>query len=306
MVSWLSIDLIRFRNLPVNSTPGQITVDGRERSYRVYVPTSIDSAEPVPLLFVIHGGGGDAKSAEQITHSGFHALAETHGFIVVYPEGVDKHWNDGRNLDDTATQEDIDDVGFFAALIDHMGEQYAIDRARVYATGISNGGFMSYRLACELSDQITGIAAVTANLSEPLAATCQPTQPVSVLIINGTDDPLVPFEGGPVQVFRQTRGQILSTEESVAFWREQNGCEGDPIVETLPDRDPDDGTRVRRETFTDCTSGRAVQLYVVEGGGHTWPGGSQYLHRWFVGRTSNDIDANAIIWAFFEDQAGGE
>lgn len=303
MMSWLSIDLIRFRNLPVRSEPGQITVDGRERNYRVYVPTNLDPTAPVPLLFVIHGGGGNAESAEQITRSGFHALAETHGFIVVYPEGVNKHWNDGRNLDDTATQENIDDVGYFVALIDHIAGQYTIDRARVYATGISNGGFMSFRLACDLSEQIAGIAPVTANLSEPLAATCQPTQPVSVLIINGTDDPLVPFDGGPVKVLRQTRGEILSTAETVAFWREQNDCEADPVVEFLPDRDPDDQTRVRRETSSGCTGGHAVELYVVKGGGHTWPGGEQYMHQWFIGRTSNDIDANTVIWAFFEDQA---
>jgi len=304
LILWLSIDLIRFRRLPVHSTPDQLMVDGRVRTYRLYVvPSNVTGAEPVPVLFVLHGGGGDAESAERLTRSGFHDLADEHGFLVVYPEGVDNHWNDGRSLDDTASQENIDDIGFFAALINHLDEKYTIDRARVYATGISNGGFMSYRLACDLSDQIAGIAAVTANLSDELAANCHPTRPVSILIINGTDDPLVLFGGGDVKILRQVRGTVLSTTDTVAFWREQNGCTQSPVIERLPDRDPDDHTRVRYEASSGCASGHAVDVYVVEGGGHTWPGGAQYLHRWFIGRTSRDIDANTIIWSFFEAQA---
>lgn len=300
LIVWLSIDVIRFRRLPVYSTPGQITVDGRLRQYRLYVPPSLTRAEPVPLLFVLHGGGGDAPGMERLTRSGFHVLADEAGFVVVYPEGVDKHWNDGRDLDDTASQANIDDIAFIVALIDHLDQAYPIDRTRVYATGISNGGFMSYRLACELSDQIAGIAAVAANMSDALASTCQPARPVAVMIITGTDDPLVPFEGGDVRVLRQTRGHVLSTADTAAFWRQQNGCDGPLEVEQLPDRDPDDHTRVSRETSAGCAGGRRVEVVVVDGGGHTWPGGAPYLHRWLIGRTSRDIDANGLIWSFFE------
>ena len=303
LIGWLSIDLIRLRRIPVYSTPDQITVDGRLRTFRLYVPANLAETEPVPLLFVLHGGGGDGASIERLTRSGFHTLADEHGFIVVYPEGVDHHWNDGRGLDDTASREHVDDVGYIAALIDHLDQTYGIDRTRVYATGISNGGFMSYRLACDLSEQITAIAAVAANMSDELAANCHPTRPVAILIITGTDDPLVPFEGGDVRVLRQTRGRVLSTADTADFWRQRNDCTEPPVIEQLPDRDPDDHTHVRFEASSACGTGRAVEVYVVAGGGHTWPGGVQYLHRWLIGRTSRDMDANQVIWAFFEAQS---
>ncbi|MCD4686001.1 MAG: dienelactone hydrolase family protein [Anaerolineae bacterium] len=296
VVMWVA----EYRNLPVESTRYTLEHDGLTREYRLYVSPDLDPAQPVPLVLVLHGGGGTADDMEKLTRSGFHALADRDGFIVAYPQGIDEHWNDGRPLEDRATQDDIDDVGFIAALIEHLAAEYPLDRTRVYATGISNGGFMSFRLACDLADQIAAVAPVTANLSTDLAARCAPSRPIPVLIVNGTEDPLVRWEGGAIKVLRKTRGDVLSVDETVRAWIALNDCNYTPEITHLPDIDPDDDTRVRRERYVPCAEGTVVELIVVEGGGHTWPGGYQYFPWWLIGHTSRDIDANEVIWAFFQ------
>jgi polyhydroxybutyrate depolymerase len=228
---------------------------------------------------------------------GLNPVADREGFIVAYPDGVDKQWNDGREIFAAAN---IDDVGFLSTLIDHIARRYNIDPGRVYATGISNGGLMSFRLACDLSEKVTAVAAVTAALSDDLLRHCSPSQPVSVLLINGTQDPLVPWGGGQIKVGRQERGTVISTPDSIQFWVTQNHCWGPPNVSWEPDVNLKDGTRVRREAYEGCRDGTEVVLYAVEGGGHTWPGGQQYLPKSLIGRTSRDIDANELIWHFFE------
>lgn len=205
-----------------------------------------------------------------------------------------------------ASDGNTDDVGFLAALIDHISQDYTIDPERVYATGISNGGLMSLRLACELSEKIAAVAPVTAALSEDLYATCTPSYPISVLIINGTEDPLVPWDGGEITVGRQKRGRVLSTPDTVAFWVAQNNCEPTPAISQAPDGDPEDGTQVRTEVYRQCDNGAAVALYTIAGGGHTWPGGRQYLPESIAGKTSQEIDANEAICRFFESHAKGE
>ncbi len=158
---------------------------------------------------------------------------------------------------------------------------------------------MAYRLACDLSGEIAAIAPVAGSIPEPLLASCWPSRPVSVVAINGVDDPLVPWQGGPVHIGRWERGNVLSVAETIAFWVDHDRCSLRPVITYAPDSDPLDGTRVRREAYEDCQGGAEVVLYAVEGGGHTWPGGRQYLPEPIVGRTSRDADANQLIWAFF-------
>jgi len=267
-----------------------------ERTYYLHIPASYDGTEPTPLVMALHGGGGSAEKMNKLADR-FNDLADQQTFIVAYPQGVDKHWNDGREI---SGETDADDVGFLSALIDHLAAEYNIDTQRVYATGISNGGLMSFRLACDLSDKITAIAPVAINLSEALVAQCSPTEPISVLVINGTDDPLVPWEGGEIEVGRQKRGKVLSTANTIEFWVAQNHCTPSPVITQEPDNDPDDSTQVRREIYKRCDNGTEIVLYAIEGGGHTWPGGWQYLPEWVVGKTSRDINANQIIWCFFQ------
>ena len=276
-----------------------LTHDGIERTAYLYVPTTYDDAKATPLVLALHGGGGTAEGMIRLTQ-GLDGIAERESFIVAFPAGIDKHWNDGREVN---RKGDTDDVGFLSALIDHISEAYAIDPKRVYATGISNGGFMSLRLACQLSDKIAAAAPVTAALSEDLYVTCSPSQPVSILVINGTDDPLVPWEGGTIGFSREGpgRGQALSTPDTIAFWVEQNQCATEPDVTLAEDTDPEDGTRVRWEVHDQCDGSTEVVLCAIEGGGHTWPQGWQYLPEGVIGATSQDVEGNEIVWRFFRE-----
>jgi len=189
---------------------------GRTRDFRVFVPSAYDGQRSLPLVLVLHGGRGTAAQIEN--HTGFSLLAETEGFLAAYPQGVDKQWNDGREARTIKPQQlDIDDVGFISALIDAVSKRYAVDGDRIYAAGISNGGFMSQRLACALSGRLAAVASVAATMPAPLLGECRPASKVSVLIMNGTDDPLVPYQGGPVHIGRIARGQASSTDETIKF-----------------------------------------------------------------------------------------
>jgi polyhydroxybutyrate depolymerase len=286
------------------SEEGTLRHDGRDRRYLLYrSPSLVLTSGKVPLLLALHGRGGDAKSMEYLTAYGFNALADRDGFLVVYPEGERRRWNDGRKVKDvTGEEKGIDDVGFLVALIDRIIENLPVDPARVFITGMSNGGFMSHRLAVERPDRIAGAAAVGAAVPEILLLLSRPKVPVPVLMIGGTDDPLVPWEGGTVGRRAFRRGEILSGEESARFWAARNRCAAEPEVTLLPDPDPGDSMRVKRFLFRPGKGGADVALYAVEGGGHTWPGGWQYLNRFLIGKTCRDFDACDEIWEFFRGQ----
>jgi len=287
------------------SRPGDsIIFAGLERTYRIHMPPSYDKSKPPLLLIVLHGGGGTGEKMGKLTLGGFDKLSDKEEFLVVYPDGVEKHWNDGReNVRYRAHCEKIDDVGFFSVLIDLFTKEYNIDNKRTYVTGISNGAMMPFRLACELSEKIAAIAPVAGTMPENLPTRCSPSRPIPVLMISNTDDRLVPWEGGEIRFGRQRFGEVLSVDESVRFWVHHNQCSSSPVNTLEPDRDPKDGTRVRREEYGQGKGGTEVILYAIEGGGHTWPGGHQYLPAWIIGKTSRDVDANEVIWSFFKKHA---
>jgi polyhydroxybutyrate depolymerase len=269
-----------------------VVINGFTRHYLLHVPANLPVGRHVPLVLVFHGGGG--RAARMPGFTGFDDLADRELFIVAYLDGVGRHWNDGR---DRST---ADDIGFVSALLDEVERAYPVDKQRIYATGISNGGFFSNRLACELSDRISAIASVAATMPEPLAQTCKPARPVSVLYIQGTDDPLVPIDGGKIG-FRRGRslGRNISLAESAEFWRKVDGIRAAPEVESLPDR-VEDGTHVSREVWPGGRDDTEVVVYTIAGGGHAWPGGPQYLPKFIVGRASRNLDATRAIWDFFE------
>lgn len=276
---------------------GTILHNGLERSYITLVPASYEDDERAPLVLALHGGGGDGERMCRL-EGGVQELAEEGGFIVVCPDGVENHWNDGRALDKwRAHAEDIDDVGFLLSLIDIISEDYPIDPDRIFVTGMSNGGKMSLRLACEAADTFAAAAPVIASL--PADLDCQPSEPISILVMNGMEDPLVPWEGGQVHFYRQELGEALSTPDTVAFWVSENGCDPSPVSEWLPDIDPEDETRIKKEVYSKCDAHTSVVLFSVEGGGHTWPGGSQYVPAMLIGRVSHDLHAGEEIWSFF-------
>ena len=243
----------------------------------------------------------------RVAEGQFEELADRHGVFVVYPEGVERSWNDGRGSDRIHAQaHGIDDVGYLRALVAHLVREHPIDPERVFATGISNGGLMSLRLLCEPGSPIRAAAAVTASLGARIADRCEPTPPRSLLLVNGTEDPLVPYDGGDITLFGRSRGAVLSTDATLAHWREAMGCPAEASVdETLPDRDPDDGTRVRQVEWGPCEGGSRVGLVRIDGGGHTWPGGWQYLPELVIGRTSRDVRGADLIWEFFDSVSGG-
>lgn len=302
--------LVGINLLPQNAFAGNdlrtsFIYDSLKRTFNIHLPSYYNKSVQVPLLIALHGRGANGASMIVLTHKGFNKLADQDGFVIVYPDGIEKNWNDGRmdeEANDRAHRENIDDVGFLSALIDTMITDYNVDPKRVYVTGISNGAIMSYRLACEIAHKITAIAPVDGSIPFLLFPECSPSGPVSVLAINNVMDPLVPFEGGEIygQFHRIKLGKVLSVDESVRFWVSRNMCSAIPVVTEEPDRAPRDGTRVTRKEYLNGKDGTEVILYVIDGGGHTWPGGFQYLPAWIIGKTSRDIDANEIIWAFFK------
>ncbi len=185
-------------------------------------------------------------------------------------------------------------------MIDALAAEFNIDRARVYVTGASNGALMANRLACEIAERIAAISPVIGAMPANIVSRCKPVWPMPILMINGTEDALVPWSGGYVTFGRKTYGRILSVPESVGFWARHNGCEGRPRMLEYPDVDASDDTRVYSETYAHCRNGASVVLYRIEGGGHTWPQGQKYLPAFLIGRTSQDLDANRVIWNFFK------
>jgi polyhydroxybutyrate depolymerase len=272
--------------------------DGRERTYLLHVPDGLHENEPVPLVFAFHGGGGNGSGMNSLTK--FDKLADREEFIAVFPDGVGNSWNDGRqNLASEAYLLNVDDVGFVDAMIETISLEFPVDRKRIYATGISNGAIFSHFLAAQRASTFAAIAPVVGGLAIPFNEHFNPDDTVSVIIIQGTADPLVPYNGG--QIAGGNRGAIISTDDTVELWVQNDGCNEIPLKEELPNGDLNDGCLVTQYTWSNGNANSAVVLLKIEGGGHTWPGGAQYLPMSIIGRVCKDFDATEIIWSFFKD-----
>jgi polyhydroxybutyrate depolymerase len=282
-----------------NSNPGvqkteTITVDSRTREYIIYLPTGYNTATALPLVFCLHGGGGTGSGFQSMAN--FNTLAEKEKFIVVYPSGIEKSWNDGRPTD--ANVMGVDDVNFFRTMIQNFSTPYKIDPKRIYVTGISNGGFMSSRLGTELGDKIAAFASDAASVEKnTIYGNISATNPVSAMYIQGTADPLVPFMGGIMTA--GSGGTIASHAEAVAKWVSVNSCNTSAVVTNVPDI-ASDGTSAVRRDYNGGTKGTAVTSIVIQNGGHTWPQGLQYLSELIIGKTSQDFNAIETVWEFFK------
>jgi len=286
---------------------GSLEHDGLTRTFIYYEPNDLP-AEPVPLVFVLHGGGQNAFVTMAGTHEGkWNDLADEEKFIVIYPEGRpdpvstnEYHWNDCRaDVTDPDTLSTEDDVGFVIELINWASSNFDIDANRIYAAGTSNGGLMAYRLAMELGDQIAAVAAIIANMAaESECAT--PTVPISVLIMNGTDDSLMPDDGGCVSVCPSGKGTVESTQDSVDFWVNLNSTDTTPSVQSFPDIETNDHSTVTMHTYGSGLAGTEVVYYRVDGGGHQVPGPTQPSgDPPSLGWKNQDIFAAEEIWTFF-------
>lgn len=275
--------------------------NGMKRNYLIHVPAGLDKSKKFPLLIALHGGLGSGKRMTDLTMGGFNTLADLEHFIVVYPDGIGRNWNDGRlNMPASykAHNHNIDDVGFISALIDEIVMKHNADPGRVYLTGMSNGALMTHRLAIELSDKIAAAAPVCGNI--PVDLKSKPKDLVAMLIINGTDDPLVPYEGGEVHFRKKKLGSIISTDESVMFWVKNNKINTYPEITELSDTDIEDDCHVKKTSFGVTSDAGEVVLITIEHGGHTWPGGLQYLNEKWIGKTCRDFNACQFIWTFFK------
>ncbi len=276
--------------------------DGYERSYEFYVPANFSPAQTYPIVILLHGGGGKAKGIIRVTRARFNTLADSDDFIVIYPNGVGKSWNDGaRDTFGVARNNNINDVGFIEKVIEDMGTRVNIDYENIFVCGISNGGFMAQRLAFELSEKIKGIGVVAANLSIVQSQKDYPQHPVSVIFINGTDDPIVPYQGGPVTVLRQNRGEILSVAETIGVWKQINHCSHITEKVNLPDINKKDGCTAEKTVYENpANPNQKVVEIKIQGGGHTWPGTRQNIPKGLVGNTNRDFNACDEIWSFFK------
>ncbi len=267
----------------------------KQRTYHVHLPQAAQLGRMLPLVMVFHGGGGRGTGAARLY--GFNQLADARGFAVVYPDGLDRRWNDGRGTTGERWLNTVlvDDVSFVSAVIDRLTVTLHIDPRRVYATGISNGGIFSHRLACELPDKIAAIAPVAGTIAEPEAPRCTPRRPVSVVEFHGTEDRFVPYTGGEI-LGRPERGRVLSVGDTMALWVRIDGCPIPAERVQLPPVHPEDSTRVQRTAYGSCRRGSEAVLYTIVGGGHTWPGTA-----WIplLGPVSRQIDATEVIWEFF-------
>jgi polyhydroxybutyrate depolymerase len=277
-----------------NDLRGTIKVDGRARTYELHVPTGYNSGQPIPLVLALHGRLGNGKGQARLSH--FDEVSDQHGFIVVYPDGFERSWADGRGSS-PSDKKGVNDVKFLSDLIDKLSLEYHIDSTRVYATGMSNGGFMSGKLACDLSNKIAAVGISAASLSDNTAANCHPEKPVSVLLMQGTADPLVPFSGGPLGK-NGDRGTVLSHSDAVKKWLAIDGCSSELKKGHIPDK-AGDGTSIDLRKYSTCRGGTEVDDYVINDGGHAWPGGLQYLGERWIGKTSKNMDASEVIWQFF-------
>jgi polyhydroxybutyrate depolymerase len=277
----------------------RVRVGQLERVYFLHVPPRASNGKPLPLVLMFHGGGGTPAWAERET--AFSELADREGFLVAYPEGIGRSWNDGRDSGlIPAQREHIDDLAFVEAMLDQIAQSHPVDPRRVFATGISNGGFFSEFLGAHLAQRIAAIAPVAGGIPARWAGTFVPAAPVSVLVIQSTSDPLVPYGGGDVRLpHGASRGEVLPTVETVRKWVEHDGCARHPVERELPDSDPADGCRVRSFTYAAGHYGTEVVLYRLDGAGHTWAGGRQYLPQSAVGAVCRDIRATEVIWEFF-------
>ncbi len=270
--------------------------DDREREYFVYTPKG-EHNYPLPLLLTLHGGNGKARHMRRF---GFEPVADDAGIVLVYPQGW-SGWADGRQgariLRRTAG---ANDVGFLRAVIKELINEGIADPARIYVTGVSNGGFMSFRLACELP--LAAIAPQIASLAEGFIDNCQPEQPVPLLMINGTHDRLIPYNGGPV-AGNINGGVSIAVDETIHRWREINGCADTVSKRELADTNKEDNTTVTEFSWNNCRENAAVKLYRVNNGGHHWHGYNRDIPAERIARTgpvSRDFEANRVIWDFLK------
>ena len=267
------------------TTTHTIQHDGLEREYKIYVPDVYDGNTAVPLVFNLHGY--TSSMTEQEVYGDFRSIADTANFILVHPNGIldgngDRYWNAFSNMSEP------DDIGFLTQLIEVMSAEYNINSDCVYSAGMSNGGFMSFELACEASDLFTAVASVTGSMEIFRPVSCNPTETVPAMQIHGTADVVVPYNGSAA---------YTSVENVIQHWVDENDANTTPTIIQVPDNDPNDGSTAEQHIYENGDGLSVVEHFKVINGGHTWPGSTINLPG--AGSTNQDFDASVEIWRFF-------
>jgi polyhydroxybutyrate depolymerase len=299
-------------NIPDGWLESSLEVDDLTRWYRIYIP------DPLPnnpaLVLYLHGGTLSMRSLFSPLVDGTKTwleIAESEGVVLLVPNGVnpetgdtsgnDQNWNDFRS-DQAAGQSTVDDVSFILALLDEVATELPIDKSRIYVTGASNGGFMTYRLLIEASERFAAGAAFIANLPDLDSGVPLPKEPTPLMIANGTDDPLIPWDGG---VVGKDRGMVISAEETVDWWVSANRADPSQLISRfLPEINPDDNCQVRMDYYPATEEGAAVLFYAILGGGHTMPsidhaGLDNRLTRRLFGSVCREVEGVQLAWDFF-------
>ena len=278
--------------------PGDYTFsiahDGLTRLYRVHVPQRYSAATPAPLVLAFHGGGGDMNYMASDKNYGLISKADAEGFVVVFPNGYSKlnsgkfaTWDAGTCCA-AARDQNVDDVGFVRKIIGNVTHQLNIDRKQIYATGMSNGGMLTYRLACEMADTFKAIASVAGTDN---TTSCAPKAPISILHIHAKNDDHVLYSGGAGKTFRDMSkvADFTSVPATIAKWVKLNSCNPTPqrVLET---------PGAYCDKYTQCRGNVAVQLCVTDTVGHSWPGGTKVRGD---ERPSQAISADDVMWTFF-------
>ena len=260
---------------------GNFTHNGINRTYRLYIPAAYNPGFAVPLVLNLHGYSSNAL--EQELYSNFKPIADTANFLIVHPDGTDD--GTGNQFWNSVGAPNVDDVDFLSALIDTISSNYTVDQNCIYSTGMSNGGFMSHKLACDLGSKITAIASVTGTMTWNEYNNCTPQHPTPVMQVHGTADPIVPYYGSM---------SVVAVDSVVNFWVLKNNCDSIPIYTSVTDINQNDGCTAEHYLYPNGNNGASVELYKIIDGGHTWPG-SLFV----IGVTNQDFSASAEIWKFF-------
>ncbi|MGA9398871.1 MAG: PHB depolymerase family esterase [Anaerolineaceae bacterium] len=292
IIALLAIILLVVFHFLLDRTNGEILSAGILREYLLYVPSTYNPQTPTPLVISIHGYA--EWPAHQMQLSGWNNLADEYGFIVVYPSGTGfpKHWHDTGHSE--VGEDPLVDLKFISDLIDELEQEYSIDKTRIYANGLSNGGGMSVFLACTLSNRIAAVGIVSGAYLVP-EQECLPSRPVPLIAFHGTSDPIVPYHGGPSESFELPFPDVPAW---IKDWAVINGCNSTP--QTLPSSGSVSGI-----VYEACDRNAGVVFYTIDEGGHAWPGGEP-LPEWLVGETTQDIDATRVMWEFFQQHSLSE
>jgi polyhydroxybutyrate depolymerase len=297
----------------------EVQLNNNTRTFAVHLPPGYDSKQHYPVVILLHSLNQDAAEMARLTH--FNEFADKDSIIAVYPNAVGGHWNigaaeavvyrrgpyrrpgiwgpgypppgprpvPGERREGAPRNPDLP---FFNRMLDKLVTKYSVDTRRIYATGLGEGGFMALRIGCNMADRVAAIATVAAAM--PRTLNCVPARPVPALLMNGTDDPIVHYDGGR---YKDGLLHLLSAEDSAKQWARLNHCSEKPTESKVPPLQKG-GKDTRVYLFDGCQENAQVALYSVKGGGHTWPGGEQYLIEKEVGKTSNSLNANETIWSF--------